>query len=395
MRHFVAIAETFDVHRRLISELALTVSESSKATVMGTIKQAGYVRFPLWLIFVLFILACATVHPAHSQNGEEKPPLEQLTLLQLETKIEAGDLGKIRALAASQSGETVYRKRFGKGEPGEAVDIKSAGKSITALAVGAAIADGALLGTDVKVWPYLDASRGAPFDDITVADLLSMSSALDCNDWERRSPGQEEKMYRRRKWREFALALPDRQYMRDEHGIGSFSYCTAGVFLLGQVVEKATGETFDAYVQRRLFDPLNIEGVEWRRSRSGEVQSGGQLTIGDEALIKLGQLVLNRGQWEGEEIVPEQWLRTMLASSHKLSEHVHYGYLWWMMPLQSSRGFEAAFMMKGNGGNIVAVIPTMDAVLVVQAESYNKRDADRHSFMALTAMLKSLPVPEE
>lgn len=251
--------------------------------------------------------------------AKAQEPLEQLTISQLEERIEAGELG-------------------------DPVDIKSAGKSITALAVGAAIADGKLAGTGIKVWPFLGLSRGEPFDNITVCDLLSMSSALDCNGWERRSPGQEEKMYRRRKWRTFALGLPARDYERNESGQGPFSYCTAGVFLLGQVVEKATGDTFDAYVQRRLFDPLGIPGAEWRRSRSGEVQSGGQLTIDDHALIKLGQLVLKRGQWDGQEIIPENWLRTMLTPSHTLGQHVHYGYLWWMMPVQSSRGFEAAFM---------------------------------------------------
>ncbi|MEL7219447.1 MAG: serine hydrolase, partial [Pseudomonadota bacterium] len=321
-------------------------------------------------------------------------PIPDLSIEQLEAQIRAGDLGKIRAVAASQNGALVYRERFGKGELGDRVDIKSAGKSITALAVGAAISDGYLPDTDVKVWPYLDApSRGSPFDEITVRDLLAMSSALDCNDWDRRSPGQEEKMYRTRKWRSFALALPAREYQRNANGLGAFSYCTAGVFLLGQVVQKATGERFDLYVQRRLFDPLGIDGAEWRKSRSGEIQSGGQLTIADTALLKIGQMVMDGGMWEGKRILPEEWLRTMLTPSHTLGEHVHYGYLWWATPIRSSRGFEGAFMMKGNGGNIVAIVPNLDAVLVVQTENYNKSYADRNAFIVLTTLLRSLKLP--
>ena len=259
-----------------------------------------------------------------------------------------------------------------------------------ALAVGAAIADGALAGTDVAVWPYLGTPRGEPWDSITVSDLLGMSSALDCNDWERRSPGQEERMYRTRIWREFALGLPARSYERDARGEGPFSYCTAGVFLLGQVVEKATGQRFDAYVQQRLFDPLGIEGAKWRTSRSGEIQSGGQLTIDADALLKIGRLVLNRGQWNGEEILPENWLRKMLTPRHSMSAHVHYASLWWATPLRSPRGYEGAMMMKGNGGNIVALVPSYDAVLVVQTRNYNRKDAERHAFTALTAMLGAL-----
>lgn len=319
-------------------------------------------------------------------------PIPDLTIAELEELIREGELGKIRAIAAEKHGEIVYRERFRGSEPGERIDIKSAGKSITALAVGTAIADGALTGTEVKVWPYLGVERGEPWDSITVADLLSMSSALDCNDWDRRSPGQEERMYRTRRWREFALGLPARDYRRDANGIGPFSYCTAGVFLLGQVVEKATGERFDLYVQRRLFDPLGIDAADWRRSRSGEVQSGGQLTISDEALLRIGRMVMDGGKWQGEPIVPR--IETMLTPRHSMSQHVGHGYLWWFTPLRSTRGFEGAAMMKGNGGNIVALVPTIDAVLVVQTENYNRADAERNAFIALTTLLRSLPVPE-
>ncbi len=342
---------------------------------------------------IVLALVCFMPSPAAAQSHSH--PLAQLSLEQIEAQIEAGELGKIRALSAEQNGETVYRKRFGKGELGDRVDIKSAGKSITALAVGAAIADRKLAGVEVKVWPFLGSPREGPHGAITIGDLLSMSSALDCNDWERRSPGQEEKMYRTRIWRDFALGLPARDYTRDADGDGPFSYCTAGVFLLGQVVEKAVGERFDLYVQRRLFDPLGIDGADWRRSRSGEVQSGGQLTISDTALLKIGRMVLDMGTWEGEQIVPREWIKSMLTPHHQLGEQVYYGRLWWAMPLRSSRGFEAAWMMKGNGGNIVAVVPNMDAVLVVQTENYNKSNAERRAFMALTALLKSLPIPEE
>ena len=125
-------------------------------------------------------------------------PLPQLQIDELERAIGEGELGKMAVLAAEQHGETVYHRRFDDQTPDKPIDIKSAGKSVTALAVGAAIADGKLDGTDVAVWPYLGASRGEPFDSITVGDLLGMSAPLDCNDWERRSPGQEERMYRQR-----------------------------------------------------------------------------------------------------------------------------------------------------------------------------------------------------
>ena len=339
-------------------------------------------------------LGLAAALPVPSAQAQVEQAIPDWTLAEMEQAITAGKLGKIRAVAAEQGGTIIYRKRFGKGELGDPVDIKSAGKSITALAVGMAIEDGALSGTDAKVWPLLGSSRGAPFDQITVSDLLTMASALDCNDWDRQSPGQEERMYRRRVWRDFALSLPAREFARDEHGKGPFSYCTAGVFLLGQVVETATGERFDTYVQRRLFDPLGIDGVRWRTSRSGEIQSGGQLTISDSALLKIGRLVLNGGEWEGKRIVSEEWLRQMLSPRHQLGPHVHYANLWWLTPLRSEAGFVGAFMMKGNGGNIIALVPSHDAVLLVQTQNYNRKHAERHGFRVLTSLLRSLKLPD-
>ena len=119
-----------------------------------------------------------------------------------------------------------------------------------------------------------------------------------------------------------------------------------------------------------------------------------QLTISDDALLTIGRMVMDGGRWNGEEVLPEGWLRTMLRPSHQLGQNVHYGNLWWFSAVRSQRGFEGAVMMKGNGGNIVALVPTMDAVLVVQSESYNRAEAERNSFIALTSMLRSLPVPE-
>ena len=323
--------------------------------------------------------------PAFAQ-GATAPPMSIL-----ERAVAEGEFGRLAALAAEQHDAITYRKRFDGKPPGDPVDIRSARKSLTALAVGAAIADGKLPGVDLKVWPYLGASRGEPFDSITARDLLTMSSALDCFDGDARSPGQEEKMYRSRDWKRFVLALPARKATRDATGLYPWSYCTAGVFLLGQVVEKAVGEPFDRYVQRRLLDPLGIHSVIWRRSPIGQLQAGGQLRIADADLLKLGRLVLDRGRWRGEAVLPAAWIAQMLEPHRQLGPNAYYGYLWWAFPLASPAGYQGAWAMQGNGGNYVAIVRDYDAVLVVQAQNYNNPKADRWSIRALEAMLAAMP----
>ncbi len=313
--------------------------------------------------------------------------------------IEESDLRGIVAVVVEQHGQVVYERRLAAGsnrrgsEAGPHLhDIRSAGKSLTALAVGAAIADGHLPSVDEPVWALLGATAEGRIAEITVRDLLTMSSALDCNDWDRRrSPGFEERMYRRKSWRKFVLGLPEAEaYTRDADGFGRFSYCTAGVFLLGQVVEQVTGEPFDRYVERRVLAPLGIEEVVWRRSRSGEVQSGGQVEIGPESLTRIGRLVLDGGEWQGERVLPKAWVDEMLTPHRQIGTHVHYGYLWWATVVPSPGGFEPTWYMSGNGGNVVAVLREYDAVIVVQAANYNEGDASDRSFGIVMRALSAL-----
>lgn len=346
------------------------------------------------------LLAFLAALPIAALGDPGRPPASEgtapLDLSRLESDVAAGRLGKVVAVVVEQHGRVRYSRPFGKATPETLHDVRSAGKSLTALAVGVAIAEGKLSGADAQVWPLLGARPGDVRGGITVRDLLTMSSALDCDDGNDRSPGQEERMYRTKDWKAFALAIPPAAgYTRDARGYGRWSYCTAGVFLLGRVVEAATGEPFDRYVQKHLFDPLGIGAVEWRRSPSGEVQSGGQVRLRAGDLAKIGRLVLDRGRWQGRQVVPEAWISEVLAPHRQVGEHVHYGYLWWFIPVRSPRGFEPCWHMQGNGGNVVAIFREYDAVVVVQTANYNRRDADERSFSILTSALAALDPPAD
>lgn len=316
-----------------------------------------------------------------------------ISIPELEALVADGELGKIAVVMVDQHGTEVYARRFDGKASARLTDIRSAGKSLTALAVGIAIDEGKLA-VDTKVWPLLGSDVADPRNSITVRDLLTMSSALDCNDWNRDSPGQEEKMYRRRVWREFAMKLPlTADYKRDETRLGRFSYCTAGVFLLGQAVQEAVGMRFDDYVADRIFAPLGITDVRWRTSRSGEVQSGGQIHMRADDLLKIGRMVLDNGRYGDRQIVSEAWIKEMLQPHRTLGEYTHYGYLWWFDLVKSPRGYEPSWMMSGNGGNVVSIYRDYDAVIVVQARNYNKDNAKLNSFRAMWEVLAALPIP--
>jgi CubicO group peptidase (beta-lactamase class C family) len=295
----------------------------------------------------------------------------------MDKAIAAGRFGKVKAVLVQRGGERLFERYYDGATAETRIDARSAGKSITALAVGAAIDDGLIAGVGTAAFPLLDhdaLDRRA----IAIRDLLSMSSALDCDDW-RDSPGNEERMYRTRDWTRFALDIPiDANFTRDAAGQGRFRYCTAGAFLLGRIVERAAKQPFDAFVQRRLFDPLGIVGAVWRRSPIGEVQSGGQLSLRARDFAAIGQLVLDRGMHDGRALVSRDWLREMLRVRVQAGPRDGYAYLWWVRDFREPGKARPwpGFFMQGNGGNKVLLFPDLDAVVVLLAANYNRRDQD-------------------
>ncbi|HSD70045.1 MAG TPA: serine hydrolase domain-containing protein, partial [Woeseiaceae bacterium] len=234
-----------------------------------------------------------------------------------------------------KDGKLVFERYFGEGGPAVLNDTRSAMKSVTALAVLAAHADGELPSLDEPAFARL--ADLAPFahDDplkqqITLKDFLTMSSSLDCNDWEEASPGNEESMYPLANWSRWAVDIPVKiDYQRDASGRGPFSYCTAGVFLLGQVLQRATGEPVDDYIGRRLLDPLGIAEREWPRSPTGEVMTGGGLRLKSRDLAKLGLLVASGGRWQDESLIPAESMSEALTVRRTIDAEQGYGYLFW------------------------------------------------------------------
>ncbi|WP_296722737.1 serine hydrolase [Erythrobacter sp.] len=352
-------------------------------------------RKPVWasplVAAVIWLSGCG---PDDAFSPPPPPPPALTSFEAMEQAIGRGTYGDIRAVIVQKSDTRLYTNYFSGAASSERVDVRSVGKSITALAVGKALEQGALPSLDLQVWDYLIGDRKVANDsrakrEITVRDLLSMSSALDCNDWISKSPGNEERMYDRRNWTAFALDLPtDPMFQRRPDGQGRFSYCTAGVFLLGRVVEKATGERFDAFVQAEIFEPMQISDVRWRVSPAGEIQSGGQIEMRPEDLLRIGQMIMAGGEFAGQQVVETDWLREMMKPRNGVAEDMDYAYLWWTRNFRSGSDVKiAGAFMSGNGGNIVLLLPALDTVIVIAAENYNQDDAFANSIFIVEKYL--------
>lgn len=307
-----------------------------------------------------------------------------LDLAPMEAKIRAGEFKKITSVVVLRHGEVAYEAYF-DGDASTLRNTRSATKTITGMLVGIAIEQKALRGVDAKVLPFFAdklplANPDKRKEQITVEDFLTMSSLLECDDWNDHSRGNEEKMYIIEDWSKFALDLPIKGFApwatkpADAKYGRSFSYCTAGVFLLGRVVARATKTPLEAFADKHLFEPLGITQGRWQRSPLGEEMTGGGLELRSRDLASLGQLYLNGGTWNGKPIVPAKWVAASTTPHAQIDEENDYGYLWWLRTFLPDNPKTRAWYMTGNGGNKVAVFPELDLVVVITSTNYNTRD---------------------
>lgn len=309
-----------------------------------------------------------------TEAGLHASPLESLTPARV-----AAEFPATTSVLVFHEGRLVFERYFDGGGINVLNNTRSVTKTITALAVGRALAEGSLRSSEQSAFELLPDL--APFQHdgetkrgITLMDLLTMSSALDCNDFDARNIGNEENMYPLTNWSRWAVDLPVKaDYRRNPGGRGPFSYCTGGTLLLGQIVQRAGRLPLDRYIDDRLLRPMGIRERQWSRSPSGEFMSGGGLRLRSRDLLKLGVLLAANGNWNGTQLVPDAWVRRMQTVSNVVNEGQSYGMLLWQRQYTSPCGKLNGWYMSGNGGNIVVNVPLKSLVAVVTRTHFNQR----------------------
>jgi CubicO group peptidase (beta-lactamase class C family) len=313
----------------------------------------------------------------------------------MEKAIRAGDFKKIGSVLVARHGKLVYEAYF-DGDATTLRDTRSATKSITDILIGIAIDEKKLSGVDARVLALLP-ERARKIqnpdprkDKITVGDFLTMSSPLECDDWNDASRGNEERMYVVEDWAQFILDLPIRGRMHLGEKVEpppygrEFSYCTGGVFTLSEVLEKATGERTDSYAQKKLFGPLGITDALWVYSPLNVPQTGGGLRLTSRELLKIADLYRGGGVWQGTRIVDENWVKASTRPHARIDDDTEYGYLWWLKTFKSGDKSYPAFFMNGNGGNKVLVFPGLDMSVVLTSTNFNTKGMHQQTEQLLT-----------
>lgn len=274
-------------------------------------------------------------------------------------------------------------------------DLRSATKSITSLLVGIAIDHGAIAGVEEPVLlrlkeAYPNLRNPDPWKDaFTLEHLLTMRPGLACNDWDANSLGNEENMYPRRDWVRFFLDLPVQQ-----PSLPLSRYCTAGVVTLGRVVKEATQQTTEQFVDAELFAPLGIRNYCWESFDEGQqVDTGGHFFLRSRDMAKIGQLVLQRGQWQGQQLISESWIDQSTREHSQYGDGQRYGYLWWLRRAPMNDTGVPYVTASGNGGQYIMIVPDYDLVVVFTGSNYNSQ-RDEQPYSILTSTILPLFTPD-
>ena len=251
--------------------------------------------------FLLFFLLLPLCTPGLAQqvNGDA-----------LKKLLDAAEEAHTEGLVIYKDGELVGEWYFG-GEP-KKIDMKSVTKSITSLGFGILVTQGKL-NIDQPVADFYPEWNQENKRDITIRHLLTHTSGMLDSDFE--LVNSTENIVR------FALASDL------THPVGThYVYNNKAVNLLADIAEKADGRSLDVMMQQELFDPLGITDVTWPKDKAGNPYVMAFLQMKPADLAKIGLFVLNKGTWNGNRIIAEQWFEESVQPGAEFLPE--YGLLW-------------------------------------------------------------------
>ncbi len=306
-------------------------------------------------------------------NNLQSQKVDTTRIHQLFSQLHNGK-NKLHSVLLVKNNQLIIEEYFNKNTAEKPHDLRSTTKSIRSLLMGIAINKGFIANINDPISKYLKVPVPTKnIDDrkekITIKHLLTMSSGLECNDWDRKSKGQEDKVYRKKDWLQYTLNLP----MANEPGTVS-NYCSMGAVLIAEIIHQASGITIDKFADQYLFNQLGITNVSWGHTSDKEViSSGKRLYMTSRDMAKIGQLILNKGKWNEKQIVSEKWIEESTTPKTKITG-IDYGYLWWNIPFKVNDKIIISKTATGNGGQYIMIIPKMGMVAVFTGGAYNSQE---------------------
>ncbi len=306
-----------------------------------------------------------------------KKAFSRSSLKSLRKAVEVRELKDITSIVVIKDGALLVEEYFNDASRLTLHDTRSLTKSFTSTLMGIALEEGHIQSLDQKLGDFYDLKDFKNYskekNDVTLRSLLTMSSGFDGFDFDPSSPGNEENMYPTKDWVKFALDLPMKTFTENNL---QWQYFTAGVVILGDILDQKVPGGLENYAKQKLFDPLDIEEVIWQYTPTNVPNTAGSCQLSSLDFAKYGQLYNNQGRWQNRRVLSSEWIDQSFTKYYELPDNLAYGFLFW----NKSYLYEnETFAASGNGGNKVFVFQEWDLVVVITATAYNQPYAHKQA----------------
>ncbi len=335
------------------------------------------------MLSTLLLFALAVESPALARSSPEAQGIPSAAIATFLDQADA-EIDALHSVMLLRHGQVVAEGWWAPYSAESPHELYSLSKSFTSMAVGLAIAEGKLSLDDpvLRFFPEdVPAEPSANLKAMRVSDLLRMSTGHQSEPPLRGEGGEN--------WVKKFLAQPV-PFKPGTH----FLYNTAATYVLSAIVQKVTGETVLDYLTPRLFEPLGIVKPTWGTSPQGITLGGYGLNLRTEDIARFGQMILQKGQWQGRQVVPAAWVaaatarQTSNGSNPESDWDQGYGYQFW-------RSRHGAFRGDGAFGQYCVVMPEQDAVLVITSGVRNMQAVLDLAWETLLPAMGDAALPED
>ncbi|MEZ5009540.1 MAG: serine hydrolase [Chitinophagales bacterium] len=299
-----------------------------------------------------------------------------LQLSEMENLIENDSLANTHSVLISKKGRLVYENYFDGYNEIIPHDMRSSSKSISSAIVGIAKDKQLFENVEQSIFCFLPEKYQSQKDSlktkIDIQSLLTMSSGLDAIDYginaNPKSPAVEDNYQRSNDWTATILEAPMINRPNTKANYGS-----ANPYLLGIAMDSVVSEPLELFMDKNLFQKLEISNYIIQTDLTGKPYFGGGMYLTPKDMLKFGELYLNKGKYDSKRILSKKWIKSSVKN-YRVLENVKdkngYGYLWWHHTYEVNGKHIASIEARGAGGQYIFVIPRLKTVVVITSGNY-------------------------
>jgi CubicO group peptidase (beta-lactamase class C family) len=300
--------------------------------------------------------------PSETPSNRSAQSINPVHMANMEAEIDR-NYPNLYSILVQQNGAIVYEKYYQGHTANTYTHVFSVTKSVTSALIGIALDKGMIKSLDQPIADFLPEYFPDPDKynkkEITIRHALTMTSGLTPTDqtlnrW-MASPD----------WFAYTIDQP-----KDFPAGQKFSYNTGLTHLLSGVITKASGMSTKDFADKYLFSPLRITNYYWDTDTKGYYGGGHLLYLTPRDMARFGQLYLQKGMWNGVQVIPEKWATESTHAQIQVDDLTSYGYLWWIYSTYDSKNNKAlsTYAAHGLGNQHIIVIPERNLVVTITCD---------------------------